>query len=73
MTETWYKKGFSVYAEKICRKQFLVALPEPAADQLHSLQPGDYVVVKDFQRKAWHPQRHMTETKSSMYRIYSNK
>lgn len=29
-------------------------LPEPASAQLHDIQPGDWVVVKDLRRKHWH-------------------
>ena len=33
------------------------ALPEPTAVQLHSIQPGDWVVVKDLRRKHWYQTR----------------
>ncbi|KAK6327613.1 hypothetical protein J4Q44_G00032580 [Coregonus suidteri] len=32
------------------------ALPEPKGGQLHKLQPGDWVVIKDLRRKTWHQQ-----------------
>ncbi|KAI3354605.1 hypothetical protein L3Q82_019109 [Scortum barcoo] len=35
------------------RQQMAAALPPPASKPLHSLQPGDFVVVKDFRRKHW--------------------
>ena len=37
-------------------RQVHEALPEPAAGPLHKLQPGDFVVVRDFTRKNWHHQ-----------------
>ncbi|XP_051242098.1 protein NYNRIN-like [Dicentrarchus labrax] len=39
------------------RQQVTATLPRPAAFPLHSLQPGDYVVVKDFRRKNWQARR----------------
>uniref|UniRef100_A0A8C9XJU6 Murine leukemia virus integrase C-terminal domain-containing protein n=1 Tax=Sander lucioperca TaxID=283035 RepID=A0A8C9XJU6_SANLU len=33
------------------------ALPQPAEGPLHQLQPGDFVVVKDFRRKNWQSKR----------------
>ncbi|XP_062299251.1 uncharacterized protein LOC134003908 [Scomber scombrus] len=33
------------------------ALPESTAVQLHNIQPGDWVVVKDLRRKHWHQPR----------------
>ncbi|KAJ8358672.1 hypothetical protein SKAU_G00151970 [Synaphobranchus kaupii] len=33
------------------------ALPDPASGPLHDLQPGDWVVIKDFRRKKWHQAR----------------
>ncbi|KAJ8364780.1 hypothetical protein SKAU_G00136110 [Synaphobranchus kaupii] len=33
------------------------ALPAPASGPLHDLQPGDWVVIKDFRRKKWHQPR----------------
>ncbi|KAJ8342270.1 hypothetical protein SKAU_G00321980, partial [Synaphobranchus kaupii] len=37
--------------------QVKAALPEPASGPLHDLQPGDWVVMKDFRRKKWHQTR----------------
>lgn len=39
------------------RQQVAAALPDQAAGPLHDLQPGDYVVVKDFRRKSWKNRR----------------
>lgn len=39
------------------RRQVVAALPKEATNPLHSLQPGDYVVVKDFRRKNWQARR----------------
>ncbi|KAJ8333627.1 hypothetical protein SKAU_G00416350 [Synaphobranchus kaupii] len=38
-------------------QQVKAALPEPASGPLHDLQPGDWVVIKDFRRKKWHQAR----------------
>ncbi|XP_024153915.1 EF-hand domain-containing protein D1 isoform X1 [Oryzias melastigma] len=39
------------------RSQVAVALPRPADGQLHSLSPGDFVLVKSFRRHRWNHQR----------------
>ncbi|KAI3364835.1 hypothetical protein L3Q82_001028 [Scortum barcoo] len=39
------------------RQQVAAALPPPASKPLHSLQPWDFVVVKDFRRKHWQAKR----------------
>ncbi|XP_051251059.1 uncharacterized protein LOC127360649 [Dicentrarchus labrax] len=39
------------------KQQGTATLPRPAAFPLHSLQPGDYIVVKDFRRKNWQARR----------------
>ena len=39
------------------RKQVKAALPVPAQQRLHDLQPGDYVLVKCFKRKNWQSKR----------------
>ncbi|KAI3376441.1 hypothetical protein L3Q82_016897 [Scortum barcoo] len=39
------------------RQQVAAALPPPASKPLHSLHPGDFVVVKDFRRKHWQAKR----------------
>ncbi|XP_059500996.1 uncharacterized protein LOC125454251 isoform X2 [Stegostoma tigrinum] len=33
------------------------ALPQSARGKLHDLQPGDWIVVKDFRRKSWKAKR----------------
>lgn len=33
------------------------ALPSPVDQQLHQLQPGEYVVVKDLRRTRWNQKR----------------
>uniref|UniRef100_A0A7N8WJ00 ribonuclease H n=1 Tax=Mastacembelus armatus TaxID=205130 RepID=A0A7N8WJ00_9TELE len=33
------------------------ALPEPVVGQLHAIQPGDWIVVKDLRRKHWNQPR----------------
>ena len=38
-------------------QQVKAALPVPASGPLHDLQPGDWVVIKDFRRKKWHQPR----------------
>ena len=38
-------------------QQVKAALPVPASGPLHDLQPGYWVVIKDFQRKKWHQPR----------------
>ncbi|KAJ8332358.1 hypothetical protein SKAU_G00426510 [Synaphobranchus kaupii] len=38
-------------------QQVKAALPDPASGPLHDLQPGDWVVIKDFRRKKWHQAR----------------
>ncbi|XP_051250168.1 uncharacterized protein LOC127359886 [Dicentrarchus labrax] len=38
-------------------RQVKAALPDSASDQLHNIQPGDWVVVKDLRRKHWHQPR----------------
>ena len=38
-------------------QQVKAALPVPARGPLHDLQPGDWVVIKDFRRKKWHQPR----------------
>lgn len=35
------------------RKVVQAALPQPAEGPLHSIQPGDFDVVKDLRRKSW--------------------
>ncbi|XP_062248239.1 uncharacterized protein LOC133956894 [Platichthys flesus] len=39
------------------RRQVTSSLPHPATEPLHNLQPGDFVVVKDFRRKNWRSRR----------------
>ncbi|XP_058508016.1 protein NYNRIN-like [Solea solea] len=39
------------------KKQVIAALPVPASGPLHQLEPGDFVVVKDFRRKSWRNRR----------------
>ena len=39
------------------RRQVSAALPKEATGPLHKLQPGDFVVVKDFRRKSWKAKR----------------
>ncbi|XP_010775560.1 coiled-coil domain-containing protein 113-like [Notothenia coriiceps] len=39
------------------RRQVAAALPTPATGPLHHLQPGDFVLVKDFRRKSWKSNR----------------
>ena len=39
------------------RKQVIAALPRPAQTALHSLVPGDYILIKDFRRKHWNQRR----------------
>ncbi|KAJ8339415.1 hypothetical protein SKAU_G00362010 [Synaphobranchus kaupii] len=38
-------------------QQVKVALPKPGEGQFHKLQPGDWVLIKDFRRKKWHQAR----------------
>lgn len=39
------------------RQQVIAALPHPAKTQLHTLQPGDFVLVKNFRRQRWNHER----------------
>nr|XP_043874560.1 protein NYNRIN-like [Solea senegalensis] len=39
------------------KKQVIAALPVPASGPLHQLEPGDFVVIKDFRRKSWRNRR----------------
>ena len=39
------------------RKQVIAALPRSAEGPLHSIGPGDYVVIKDHRRKSWRSKR----------------
>ena len=39
------------------RTQVKEALPTPAAEPLHRLEPGDFVLIKDFRRKHWRSNR----------------
>ncbi|XP_036067143.1 uncharacterized protein LOC118598510 [Oryzias melastigma] len=38
-------------------QKVVAALPHPADGQLHSLVPGDFVLVKSFKRKRWNHER----------------
>ncbi|CAK6970975.1 protein NYNRIN-like isoform X1 [Scomber scombrus] len=42
---------------KVIFPKVKAALPESTAVQLHNIQPGDWVVVKDLRRKHWHQPR----------------
>ncbi|XP_060786601.1 uncharacterized protein LOC132892291 [Neoarius graeffei] len=44
-------------ALKSIHKQVKEALPKPAEGPLHDLQPGDWIVVKDFRRTKWNKPR----------------
>ena len=39
------------------RRQVIAALPTPATGPLHNINPGDYILVKDFGRKIWQSKR----------------
>ncbi|XP_072432726.1 uncharacterized protein [Chiloscyllium punctatum] len=39
------------------QNQVKAALPQPAEGNLHNLEPGDWIVVKDFRRKNWKAKR----------------
>ncbi|KAK5933625.1 hypothetical protein CgunFtcFv8_014089 [Champsocephalus gunnari] len=39
------------------RRQVAAALPTPATGPLHRLQPGDFMLIKDFRRKSWKSNR----------------
>ncbi|XP_060767572.1 uncharacterized protein LOC132875024 isoform X3 [Neoarius graeffei] len=44
-------------ALKFIHKQVKEALPKPTEGPLHDLQPGDWIVVKDFRRTKWNKPR----------------
>ncbi|KAF7648342.1 hypothetical protein LDENG_00158280 [Lucifuga dentata] len=48
-------KYFKVLSSMLSKnhQQVKDALPQPKEGRLHDLEPGDWVVVKDFRRKSW--------------------